>query len=152
MAFLKTQRPGSVLQVMRPDHRDRDERVPRIRTKTMKRFAIAVALFVGVVAIGVAADDNEKALKDLQGEYTVKSLTKGGESAPEEVIKSIEDLKIKDDHFSLKVMGEAKTAKIKLDVSKKPAHFDLTPQDGPEKDKTKQGLYKYEKGELTIVL
>lgn len=118
----------------------------------MKRFAIAVALFVGVVALGVAADDNEKALKELQGEYTLKALSKGGESAPEEVIKAIEGLNIKDDVFSLKVKGEAKTAKIKVDASKKPAHFDLTPQDGPEKDKTKMGVYKYEKGELTIVL
>lgn len=118
----------------------------------MKRFAIAAALFVGVVAFSLAADDNEKALKELAGEYTIKSLSKGGQPAPDDVVKSIEDLKIKGDVFSLKVGGDAKSAKIKIDASKKPAHLDLTPQDGPDKDKTKQGVYKYEKGELTIVL
>jgi len=118
----------------------------------MKRFAMAVALFVGVVAVSVAADDNDKALKELQGEYTLKSLSKGGTPAPDDVVKSVEDVKIKDGVLSLKVGGDVKTAKIKLDVSKKPGHFDITPQEGPEKDKTKLGLYKFEKGELTIVM
>lgn len=118
----------------------------------MKRFAIAGALFVGIAALSLAADDNEKALKELQGEYTIKSLSKGGMPAPDDVVKSVEDVKIKDSILSLKVGGEAKSVKIKLDTSKKPAHLDLTPQDGPDKDKTKLGLYKMEKGELTIVL
>ena len=117
----------------------------------MKRFAIAVALFVGAGAIGAAADDNEKALKELAGEYTVKAMSRAGMPAPDDVVKSLEDVKIKDGVLS-KAKGEVKTAKLALDVSKKPAHLDMTPQDGTEKDITMPGVYKFEKGELTIVL
>ena len=51
------------------------------------------------------------------------------------------------DSFISELSGEEKKAKIKVDPTKTPAHIDITPKDGPEKDKTCPGVYKAEKGE-----
>lgn len=115
----------------------------------MKRLAAAV-LFAGLVG-AAAAQDAEKELKKLEGDYKVKALAKGGMDAPAEVTEAVKGVAIRGDKFVIKVMGEDKTARIKVDPTKNPAHIDISPVDGPEKDKTFPGLYKVEKGELTIV-
>jgi uncharacterized protein (TIGR03067 family) len=114
---------------------------------------ILAAVVLGAAFTGLAvADDSEKALKDLEGVYGLKSLTKGGKSAPAEVIAEFKEAIIKGDKITLRIGSEDKVAKIKIDPSKKPAHIDLTPTEGPEKDKTMQGIYRYEKGTLTITM
>ena len=115
----------------------------------MKRLA-AVVLFVGLIG-AAAAQDAEKELKRLEGTYKVKALKKDGTDAPKEVMDSVKEVAIKGGKLIIKVMDEDKTAKITVDPSKKPAHIDITPEEGPEKDKTMPGIYKLEKGELTIV-
>jgi uncharacterized protein (TIGR03067 family) len=115
----------------------------------MKRLAAAV-LFVGLVGAAVA-QDAEKELKRLEGTYKVKALKKDGMDAPKEVMDSVKEVAIKGNRLIIKVMDEDKTAKIAVDPGKKPAHIDITPEEGPEKDKTMPGIYKLEKGELTIV-
>ena len=116
----------------------------------MKRLAVAVLISSLVGA--ATAQDAEKELKKLEGTYKVKALTKDGMDAPKEVMDSVKGVAIKGGKLIIKVMGEDKTAKIKVDPTKKPAHIDITPEDGPEKDKTFPGIYKVEKGELTIVV
>ena len=51
----------------------------------------------------------------------------------------------------LQRLSELLLAGYTIDPGKKPAHIDLTIGDGPEKGKTLPGLYKLEKGELTLV-
>jgi uncharacterized protein (TIGR03067 family) len=114
----------------------------------MKRFAIALGLFAGVAALGLA---DEKAAKELNGSYTVKSISKGGMDAPEEVIKSVKSFVIKDGGITLTIADMEQTAKFTVDPTKKPAHLDLTPTSGPNKDMLRKGIYKVEKGVLTIV-
>jgi uncharacterized protein (TIGR03067 family) len=118
----------------------------------MHRFVLAAAFVAGSLALGFADDAADKALKELEGTYTVKSLEKDGKPAPDEVAKSFESVAIKDGKLLLKIGGEEKSASLKLDPSKTPAHLDLSPLDGPEKGNTFPGLYKFEKGELTIVM
>jgi uncharacterized protein (TIGR03067 family) len=115
----------------------------------MKRLAAAV-LFAGLVG-AAAAQDAERELKKLEGTYAVKALAKGGTDAPAEVLDAVKGVVIKGDKLVIKVAGEDKSAKIKIDPAKTPAHIDITPEDGPEKDKTFPGVYKLEKGELVIV-
>jgi uncharacterized protein (TIGR03067 family) len=114
----------------------------------MKRFAAAGGL-MAVALVGVTLAD-EKALKELEGTYAVTALEKGGKPAPKEVS---DDLKvtIKGDEFVLKIGPDEKKAKIKVDPAKTPATIDITPVDGPEKGKTFPGIYKLDKGELTLV-
>jgi uncharacterized protein (TIGR03067 family) len=41
---------------------------------------------------------------------------------------------------------------IKLDTDKKPKQIDVTPADGPEKDKVLEGIYTLDKDELKICI
>jgi uncharacterized protein (TIGR03067 family) len=115
----------------------------------MKRFALMAALMV-VPAFVVLAADDKPASPD--GSYKVTSLSKGGMKAPEEVTKSFEGVTIKGDKFTMKAMGEAKVATIKVDAKAKPATIDITPDDEKEKGKTMLGIWKLEKNVLTIAL
>jgi uncharacterized protein (TIGR03067 family) len=115
----------------------------------MRRYAIAAVVFAAVVGT-VIADDNEKARKALNGSYNVKSMSKGGMDLPEDSVKTFEEFAIKDGKITMKIKDEAKGAKFTLDPKQKPAHIDLTPSDGPNADKTMKGIYKLEKGTLTI--
>lgn len=114
----------------------------------MKRFAVAGGLMVVAFAGVILAD--EKALKELEGTYTVTALEKAGKPAPKEVTDAVK-ISIKGDAFVLSFGSEEKKAKIKVDGSKTPGTIDITPTDGPEKDKTFPGIYKLEKGEVTLV-
>ena len=117
------------------------------------RRALVVAAFLAAAFAGSAtADDAEKAMKELEGTYTLKALTKGGKSAPDEVFANFKEMVLKDGKITLKLKEKDQVAKIKLDPTKKPAHIDLTPTEGPEKETTMKGIYLYEKGTLTIVL
>lgn len=114
----------------------------------MRRVALAAAVFLGAAAF--AADETPQ---KLDGTYAVKSAERDGEAMPEEELKTIAEVVIKDDLFTIKKEGsEDHKAKLKLDATKKPAEVDVTTQDGPEKDKTLPGIYKMEKGELTFVV
>jgi uncharacterized protein (TIGR03067 family) len=114
----------------------------------MKRFAVAASL-LAVSLAGVALAD-EKALKELEGSYVVTVLEKGGKAAPKEVMDGLK-VSIKGDALTITVGGEEKKAKIKVDGAKTPATIDILPSDGAEKGKTFPGIYKVEKGEVTIV-
>lgn len=114
----------------------------------MKRFAVAGCLMVASFTGIVLAD--EKALKELEGAYTITVLEKGGKSAPKEVIDSLK-VNIKGETLSIVIGSDEKKAKIKVDTAKTPNTIDIMPSDGPEKGMTFPGIIKIEKGEVTIV-
>ena len=114
----------------------------------MKRFAVAGALMAAGLAGVVLAD--EKALKELEGTYTVVAMEKGGKAAPKEATESIK-IAFKGDELILTTEGGEKKAKIKVDTSKTPNTIDISPLDGDAKGKTFPGIYKAEKGEVTLV-
>jgi uncharacterized protein (TIGR03067 family) len=123
----------------------------------MKRFAAACGLLATMVAGAALAqektDKTDKTSKDLDGAYKATSLQKGDKVAEKELTDALsfvikgEDLTVvidkKDDR-------QEKKAKIKIDAAKTPAAIDITPADGPERGKTFPGIYKLDKGELTI--
>jgi uncharacterized protein (TIGR03067 family) len=118
----------------------------------MKRFAVAGSLMIAVFAGVVLAD--EKALKELEGTYTATILEKGTEKGPKATSKDIlESLRvtIKGDDLAIKLGDEEKKAKFKADTTKTPNTIDIVPADGEYKGKTFAGIYKLEKGELTIL-
>jgi uncharacterized protein (TIGR03067 family) len=116
----------------------------------MKRIALAVAVFLGAAAVSTARQDQPQ---KLDGTYAVKSAEKDGEAMPAEELKKVIEVVIRDDFLTIRHEGgkDDKT-KIKTDATKKPAHIDVTPQEGPDKDKTLPGIYKLEREELTIVV
>jgi uncharacterized protein (TIGR03067 family) len=114
----------------------------------MRRFVVAGGLTAAALAGVVLAD--EKTLKEMEGTYSIAALEKGGKPAPKEIS---DDLKvtIKGDEIVLRIGTDEKKAKIKVDPAKTPPTIDITPVDGPEKGKTFPGIYKLDKGELTLV-
>jgi uncharacterized protein (TIGR03067 family) len=113
----------------------------------MKRFALAGGLMVAAFAGVVFAQD--KAMKELEGTYKVTALEKGGKPAPKELMESLK-VTIKGEEFLIKVGDDEKKAKFKVDSSKTPNTIDITPSEGPEKGKTFPGIFKIEKGEVTV--
>jgi uncharacterized protein (TIGR03067 family) len=115
----------------------------------MKRLLPALVL---VVAGPAVADDAaaKKFLKDIEGTYTVASLSKGGMPAPEEFTKSV-TIVIEKDTLTFKMGKDMdKTATIVVDPAQKPAAIDLTPKDGPDAGKPMLGIVKVEKDSVTL--
>ena len=116
----------------------------------MKRFAMMALLMVVPALVALAADDKPVG---PDGVYKVTALTKGGKPAPEDVTKDFESLTIKGDKLTMKSAKDGeKVATIKIDAKAKPATIDITPTEGPEKDKTMLGIWKLDKGVLTIAI
>lgn len=88
-----------------------------------------------------------KAAKSLNGNYTVKELNFDGQS-PEDILKAITGVEIKDGTITIKTAKKDDPATFVVDPTQQPATIDITAKAG---GKPKLGLYKFEKGELTIV-
>jgi uncharacterized protein (TIGR03067 family) len=119
----------------------------------MKRFALAGGLLVAAFAGVLTAQD--KALKELEGTYKVTFMEKVGRISEKETNESLK-ITIKGDELTVVITekdGEKKEkkAKIKVETAKTPNTIDIVPSDGPEKGKTFPGIYKIEKGEVTVV-
>ena len=118
----------------------------------MKRFAVAGGLMVAVFAGVVLAD--EKALKELEGKYNVTHMEKGGKVADKKETELVK-ISIGGDEMTIHVTtkdGEKQEhkAKIKVDATKSPRTIDILPTEGDSKGKTFPGIYKIEKGEVTM--
>jgi uncharacterized protein (TIGR03067 family) len=114
----------------------------------MKHAVLAFALLSLALARPAAAD--EKALKELEGTYKITVAEKGGKAAPKDLTDT-GTVTIKGDEFVISFAADdKKTAKIKVGGDAKLATIDLSPSDGAEKGKTFPGIYKLEKGELTL--
>jgi uncharacterized protein (TIGR03067 family) len=84
-------------------------------------------LLVPLVLLLVAAEKADDDVKKMQGMWTVESMTKSGQKAPDDKIKGIE-FTIKDDVISVKTPEKTETAKFKVDATKKPKTMDLMPE------------------------
>jgi uncharacterized protein (TIGR03067 family) len=119
----------------------------------MTRFALTLA--AAALAVGLApADDDaaKKAAKELHGSYTLKAAVMGGQPAPAEFVKEVKEFVIKDDQIVVvKADGKEDPAGFKLDPAAKPAAIDMIPPKDKANEKPRPGIYKVEKGELTIV-
>jgi|SRR5262245_32837649 len=114
----------------------------------MKRFAVAFALLVFSCAGIIVAD--EKALKELEGTYKMTFAEKGGKVAPKEVTDSSVVTIMGDDFVLTFGPDDKNSAKIKVNPEAKPASIDIMPTDGDLKGKTLLGIYKIDKGEVTM--
>ena len=120
----------------------------------MTRTAAALALFLAVIWLAgpARADEKEKEkdAKELEGTYKLTHAELDGKLAEKATIETV-TITIKGDEFVLSSSpDDKKVSKIKVTPDAKLATIDFTPQDGLEKGKTFPGIYKLEKGELTI--
>jgi uncharacterized protein (TIGR03067 family) len=90
---------------------------------------------------------------ELEGTYILKSETMDGQAAPPERIKKYKAIVIRGDQIIIQLIdGVEHPARIRLDQSKQPPHIDFVPSDAEMKQGAKiaRGIYKVDKGELTI--
>ncbi len=120
----------------------------------MNRFALTLAAVAVAVGFAPAQDDAaKKAAKELEGAYTLKSMSMSGKPA-QPFVDAIKEIVIKDGQLVM-VPKDAKDKEesmgIKLDPTAKPAAIDAIPPKDKTNEKPKPGVYKLEKGELTLV-
>jgi uncharacterized protein (TIGR03067 family) len=130
----------------------------------MTRIAVAAVLMSA--ALGLArADDKapkdppkdapkgaaeDKGLKALEGTYKLLSVEKDGKLAEKGLIDAV-TVQFKGDEFVMAFSADdKKVAKIAVKPDDKLSTIDFAPTDGEYKGKTLPGIYKLDKGELTI--
>jgi uncharacterized protein (TIGR03067 family) len=116
----------------------------------MTRSAAVFALLT-VSLTGLARAD-ERDAKDLEGTYKITSAELDGKFAEKATIETV-TVTIKGNEFVLSsAPDDKKVSKIKVAPDAKLSTIDFTPQDGELKGKTIPGIYKLEKGELTVAM
>jgi uncharacterized protein (TIGR03067 family) len=114
------------------------------------RRVLSMALLIGLVSGAEDKNDSGKKDKDLlKGTWIIVSLERDGkkneDAAGEKVTFDGESITIQMKERELK-------GTYKLDSTKKPKQIEITPADGPDKDKALHGIYSIEKNELKICI
>ena len=126
-------------------------------TEVPMRPVYALALAIGLVALGGAATADEaadkQALKDLEGSYVLIALEGKGLKLTEEDFKKIPEadrkIVIKDSKIISYFGGKEDPGELKLDAAQKPGHMDVSSTKGG-KTEVNYGIYKYADGVLTV--
>jgi len=112
--------------------------------------SVSIALVLLLAGSSLVAQD--AAVKELEGEYSLKSFERGGKPVPDEAKKGVSAVVIAGGKLKMTAGGKELVAVLKADKAKKPAEIDLFPQGiDYEKGRKFQGVYQFEKGELTLV-
>jgi uncharacterized protein (TIGR03067 family) len=114
----------------------------------MTRLLAAVAVVALAVPALAQPKDAPAAAKALNGSYTLQEVNFDGKPAPAEVTKPVTGVDIKDGTITVRSAKNDAPAKFTIDATMTPATIDIVTKEG---EKAKLGLYKVEKGELTIV-
>jgi uncharacterized protein (TIGR03067 family) len=113
---------------------------------------VALALFAGAAAADDAAA--RKFLKELEGNYTPVSITKGGDPVPDAEFKAVVLIAVKGDTLTVRFKkgdkDEDKAATLVADPGQTPIALDMTPKDGPDASKPVLGIVKVERDTVTI--
>ena len=118
----------------------------------MRPFALLLCLLIG--SIVWAADpspepDDDNDAKKIIGHWDLVKAVKDGKPAPGGEMKDMK-VEITKDQLIITMPGRIskETAKYKLDMKSKPRSIDISPQVAG--DVTVKGIYKFDKGELTM--
>ncbi len=90
---------------------------------------------------------DEKPISELDGTYDLKEFFQNGKGSDEKGAMST--VTFKDGLMTVKLTMREDVAKFTLDTAKKPAQIDFQPTTAEAK--TTLGIWKVEKGELTVV-
>jgi uncharacterized protein (TIGR03067 family) len=96
------------------------------------------------------AEDAKDDLKALAGKWKLVGMERGGQAIPEGEVPAGTGTFDKDGRFTFSVADYEAEGTFKLDPTKQPKTIDVTHTKGADKDKQQFGIYKLEKGKLTI--
>lgn len=109
----------------------------------MTRLMLTVAVLVLAGGAAFAADA-------VEGTYTLKAASTGGKPAPPAFAESLKEVRVTATELVfVHTEGNEEKVAIKLDPKATPAAIDFPP--AKKEEKGRQGIYKLENGELTIV-
>lgn len=117
----------------------------------MKRVVVT-ALLIGIlvgVGLGAEKEEIEKDLKAMQGDWAADSFVRDGMVFPEDDARSFFRTNKGDRYTMQRFSKKVGSGKVVLDPSKSPREIDFLP-DPPFKGKPILGIYKLEKGKLTM--
>ena len=103
--------------------------------------------FFALLSIASLVGAEDKPASELDGTYELKEFTENGKGSDEK--RDILSIVFKDGTMTVKSQTREDVAKFTLDSTKKPAQIDFKPTTGEAK--TTLGVWKVEKGELTLV-
>jgi uncharacterized protein (TIGR03067 family) len=111
------------------------------------RIGLVGCVLLGGVLLAAASENKDKAADKLQGTWTVVSVVIDGKENPK-----AKDDKVTFDGAKLivKHKDDAHEATYKLDPAQKPKAIDITPTDGPNKDKVMKGIYSIDGDDLKV--
>jgi uncharacterized protein (TIGR03067 family) len=128
------------------------------------KFAVVLAIIVamlGLIGLASAAettpdkqetkaagDAQEKAVKELQGDWRVLRGERDGRRENETHLSPAAGLVVKGDEIE----AGGSVFKLRLDPGKTPAEIDMTVVEGPDEAKTIAGIYSLSEGRLTVCL
>lgn len=112
-------------------------------------LSILAATFIFLVPVQ-GQDAAKKEVAKLKGEWKIEQIDLGpDQKLPPEALAMFK-FKITDDRFIVEVAGQKQEAIYKVDPTKSPKQIDITPQEGPNKDKVGKGIYTLEGDTLKI--
>lgn len=111
--------------------------------------AIIVALTALILMPGVTIAQADQ-VKELEGSYDLKQIYEEGKFAPQDVMRTYQETTIANGELTLRSTAGIDVAKFTIDATPKIPHIDFASTKAGE-TKTALGIYKLEKGELTIV-
>jgi uncharacterized protein (TIGR03067 family) len=106
-------------------------------------------LICGSWLVAAEAQDDDKELKKLEGDYVMVSGQENGEKLSEKTVKAA-TLTVKGNKHTVKVGDNTIIGTHKLNPTKNPKEMDSTDTEGPLKGKSYLGIYKLEKGVFTV--
>jgi len=118
----------------------------------------AIVILLAVAFNIHAADDAEskKLIGALEGHYKLTSMELSGEPVPPGFLNVMEKVTFKGSKFTIlfksETKSEEKIATISVDAAQKPAYFNMTPDEGPKKDKASLGIVLIEGDVVKICL
>jgi uncharacterized protein (TIGR03067 family) len=121
-------------------------------------FFLALGCLTANLISGVNAgkkDDDKKDGDKLSGTYSFVSVLEDGKKPEGKQAEAFKEAKVvfTSDRMTLKLNEKGgPEATYKIDPGKKPAEFNVTPQQGKNKGKTFKGIYSLEGKTLTICI
>ena len=113
-----------------------------------RTFPAAAALLLLLPAALLRADDAPKGDKELDGEWEIKSLLRGGKEPPEDAPKP--SATIKGDQLILKFGDKEYKTTFQVDPTKTPKTMDVKMEEGPHKGETMKAIYEVKGDELRL--
>lgn len=114
-----------------------------------------VLRLLAITVCTASADDNDSAKNELkrhQGTWIATSSIFDGQKAPEDVVRSIKRI-VTDDHVVWERNGKRFAGtKVVLDAATEPHTIDVIPDGGRNRGECILGIYKFDRGTLTICM